>query len=74
MNVIQNDFLRLSIPELMGKNYFIPDYQRGYRWEAQQIIPQLAILGSMSIGGAIIGSDNLGEYLQVAADIGAKKF
>lgn len=37
------------------------------------LIPQLAILGSMSIGGAIIGSDNLGEYLQVAADSGAKK-
>lgn len=37
------------------------------------LIPQLAILGSMSIGGAIIGSDNLGEYLQVASDSGAKK-
>jgi len=37
------------------------------------LIPQLAILGSMSIGGAIIGSDNLGEYLQVSADSGAKK-
>jgi ATP-dependent Lon protease len=34
---------------------------------------QMAILGSMSIGGAIIGSDNLGEYLQVSADSGAKK-
>lgn len=37
------------------------------------LLPQLAILGSMSIGGAIIGSDNLGEYLQVAADSGALK-
>lgn len=37
------------------------------------LIPQLAILGSMSIGGAIIGSDNLGEYLQVSADSGAKR-
>ena len=37
------------------------------------LLPQLAILGSMSIGGAIIGSDNLGEYLQVSADSGAKK-
>jgi ATP-dependent Lon protease len=27
----------------------------------------------MSIGGAIIGSENLGEYLQVASDSGAKK-
>ena len=37
------------------------------------LLSQLAILGSMSIGGAIIGSDNLGEFLQVAADSGAKK-
>ena len=37
------------------------------------LLPQLAILGSMSIGGAIIGSDNLGEFLQVSADSGAKK-
>jgi ATP-dependent Lon protease len=37
------------------------------------LLPQLAVLGSMSIGGAIIGSDNLGEFLQVAADSGAKR-
>jgi len=37
------------------------------------LISQMAILGSMSIGGAIIGSDNLGEFLQVASDSGAKK-
>lgn len=39
----------------------------------RSLLIQLAILGSMSIGGAIIGSDNLSEYLQVAADSGAKK-
>ena len=39
----------------------------------RSLLPQLAILGSMSIGGAIIGSDNLSEYLQVAVDSGAKK-
>jgi len=37
------------------------------------LLPQLVILGSMSIGGAIIGSDNLSEYMQVSADSGAKK-
>lgn len=37
------------------------------------LLPQLAVLGSMSIGGTIIPSDNLGEYLQVSADSGAKK-
>lgn len=28
---------RLAIPDLMGKNFFIPDYQRGYRWDKLQI-------------------------------------
>ena len=27
----------LSIPELCDKNFFIPDYQRGYRWGRVQI-------------------------------------
>ena len=39
----------------------------------RSMLTQLVILGSMSIGGAIIGSDNLGEFLQVAHDSGAKK-
>lgn len=39
----------------------------------RSLLNQLAILGSMSIGGAIIGSDNLSDFLQVAADSGAKK-
>jgi ATP-dependent Lon protease len=39
----------------------------------RSMLTQLVVLGSMSIGGAIIGSDNLGEYLQVAHDSGAKK-
>jgi len=37
------------------------------------LLPQLAIVGSMSIGGSIIGAQNLGDSLQVAADSGAKK-
>lgn len=39
----------------------------------RSMLSQLTVLGSMSIGGTIIGSDNLAEYLQVAADSGAKK-
>ena len=39
----------------------------------RSLLSQMIVLGSMSIGGAIIGSDNLGEYLQVASDSGAKK-
>ena len=37
------------------------------------LLTQLVVLGSMSIGGTIIGSDNLADFLQVAADSGAKK-
>lgn len=36
------------------------------------LLPQLVVLGSMSIGGAVIGSDNLAEFMQVAADSGAR--
>lgn len=28
----------MAIPELLEHNFFIPDYQRGYRWEKQQIL------------------------------------
>ncbi len=37
------------------------------------VVPQLAVLGSMSIGGSIIGTENLAEHMQIAADSGAKK-
>ena len=26
-----------AIPELLNKQYFIPEYQRGYRWESRQV-------------------------------------
>ena len=29
------------VKELLGMNFFIPDYQRGYRWEKQQAIDLL---------------------------------
>ncbi|BDY12482.1 protease Lon-related BREX system protein BrxL [Hydrogenimonas cancrithermarum] len=37
------------------------------------LLPQMTVLGSMSIGGSIIGTDNLGDALQVASDAGAKR-
>lgn len=33
----ENVIKPVSIPELVGHNFFIPDYQRGYRWEKDQI-------------------------------------
>ena len=36
-------------------------------------LSQMVVLGSMNIGGAIIGSDNLADSLQIAADSGAKR-
>lgn len=32
-----NDLRLKSIFDLLNKNYFIPSYQRGYRWEKRQI-------------------------------------
>lgn len=29
---------RVAIPDLLKHNFFIPDYQRGYRWESKQIL------------------------------------
>jgi len=37
------------------------------------VLPQLVVLGSMSIGGTIISTQNLGDALQIAIDSGAKK-
>lgn len=33
----ENEIKPVSIPKLVGHNFFIPDYQRGYRWEKDQI-------------------------------------
>lgn len=37
MNIQNNDLQLLTIPQLMRKHFFIPDYQRGYRWGRDQI-------------------------------------
>jgi uncharacterized protein with ParB-like and HNH nuclease domain len=43
-----NELELLSIPELMGKNFFIPDYQRGYRWEKIHIFQLLSDIWDFS--------------------------
>ena len=47
-NIDTNELERLSIPELMGKNFFIPDYQRGYRWEKIHIFQLLSDIWDFS--------------------------
>ena len=36
-----NEISLKPVKELLGMNFFIPDYQRGYRWEKQQAIDLL---------------------------------
>ena len=38
-----------SLRDLLGKNYFIPSYQRGYRWEKRQVVDLLDDLYSFII-------------------------
>ena len=40
-NMGRNAISLRSVNELLGMNFFIPDYQRGYRWEKQQAIDLL---------------------------------
>jgi len=38
IDVIENDSLRLeTLYNLLGMHFFIPDYQRGYRWDSRQV-------------------------------------
>lgn len=37
----ENKIKLISVRELLGKSFYIPSYQRGYRWEEQQIIDLL---------------------------------
>ena len=36
-NISSNDLQLLAIPQLMKKHFFIPDYQRGYRWGEKEV-------------------------------------
>ena len=38
LNVVENNKTSLKpVKELFGMNFFIPDYQRGYRWGTKQV-------------------------------------
>lgn len=38
---MDNEIKISSITELLGKNFYIPDYQRGYRWTTQNVLQLL---------------------------------
>lgn len=46
-----NNLKLMAIPQLMGKHFFIPDYQRGYRWEKEQVYALLKDLWHYSHSG-----------------------
>jgi len=39
--MLKNKIELMSVRELLGNHFYIPSYQRGYRWEEQQIIDLL---------------------------------
>ena len=42
----ENDLSLKAIPDLYGKNFFIPDYQRGYRWGTRQVAQLMSDLSN----------------------------
>ena len=45
-----NYMIRRAIPDLLDKKYYIPEYQRGYRWEKTQVLDLLQDLYAFFIG------------------------
>jgi hypothetical protein len=45
------------VKELLGMNFFIPDYQRGYRWEKQQAIDLLEDI--LAFANKAVGSEEI---------------
>ena len=45
-----NYMVRRAIPDLLDKKYYIPEYQRGYRWEKTQVLDLLQDLYAFFIG------------------------
>lgn len=42
-----NNMERRAIPDLLDKKYYIPEYQRGYRWEEKQVLNLLNDLNNL---------------------------
>ena len=55
----ENDLSLKAIPDLYGKNFFIPDYQRGYRWGTRQVTQLMSDLSNFfdkGKGGFLLSS------------------
>lgn len=37
----ENQIKTLTVTEFLGKNFFIPEYQRGYRWTKTNVLQLL---------------------------------
>jgi len=46
---MRNKITLYTVSEILGKNFFIPSYQRGYRWEEQQVTDLLNDIYSFAI-------------------------
>ena len=44
-----NDIELKPIKDIFGMSFFIPNYQRGYRWKEQQVIDLLNDIYSFSV-------------------------
>lgn len=47
-----NTMRRRAIPELLNRKYYIPEYQRGYRWEEKQVLNLLDDLDTFFAGNS----------------------
>ena len=45
---MENSVELKTVNDILGMNFFIPSYQRGYRWETQQVIDLLEDINSFS--------------------------
>ena len=47
---MENSIELKAVKDILGMNFFIPSYQRGYRWKEQQVIDLLNGLSLFIVG------------------------
>lgn len=48
----ENQIKTLTVTEFLGKNFFIPEYQRGYRWTKTNVLQLLNDIGYFGLSVA----------------------